>query len=190
MGRDTVEVTSLALRGGAKIIQYRNKKEDKTKILETCKNISKICKKYDAIFIVNDYSEIAISSNADGVHVGQKDESIQSIREKYNNELIIGTSNANLGEIKNSHKNKADYIAIGSIYPTETKIDTRPAGIETLISARKLISSPIVAIGGINLSNSSQVIEAGADSICVATAITKAKDPEKASKLLSKKFIK
>ena len=190
MGRDTVEVTSLALRGGAKIIQYRNKKEDKTKILETCKNISKICKKYDAIFIVNDYSEIAISSNADGVHVGQKDESIQSIRKKYNNELIIGTSNANLDEIKISHKNKADYIAIGSIYPTRTKIDTRPAGIKTLISARKLMSSPILAIGGINLSNSSQVIEAGADSICVATAVTEAKDPEKASKLLSKKFIK
>ena len=69
-------------------------------------------------------------------------------------------------------------------------MDTRPAGIETLISARKLITSPIVAIGGINISNSSQVIKAGADSICVATAITKAKDPEKASKLLSKKFLK
>ena len=190
MGRDTIEITSLALRGGAQIIQYRNKREEKNKILETCKNISNICKKYGAIFIVNDYSEIAISSNADGVHVGQNDESIQSIRKKYNNELIIGTSNANLDEIKISDKNKADYIAIGSIYPTKTKIDTRPAGIKTLISARKLISSPIVAIGGINLSNSSQVIEAGADSICVATAITKAKDPEKASKLLSKKFLK
>ena len=138
---------------------------------------------------MNDFHEIAYLSNADGVHVGQQDESVEKIRKIYGKKIIIGTSNATVGEAEISFSSGADYIAIGSIFPTKTKIDTRPAGLETLLSARKIITSSIVAIGGIKISNASRVIKAGADSICVTTAITKSRNPEKSASLLSQKFL-
>jgi thiamine-phosphate diphosphorylase len=119
--------------------------------------------------------------NSDGVHLGQKDMTIKEARKILTPEQIIGTSNATLDEAIMSEQNGADYIAVGAIFPTNTKDNTRHAGIETLKIIRNQVNLPIVAISGINKTNVSKVIRAGADSIAVISAVNDADDPKKAS---------
>jgi len=102
--------------------------------------------------------------------------------------LIIGTSNALIEEVEISEQNNSSYIAIGSIFPTNTKTNTRPASIDLLKEAKAICSKPIVAIGGINQQNIKSVVDAGVDSVCIATAITLATDPQKTTKTLSNYF--
>ena len=101
---------------------------------------------------------------------------------------VVGTSNALLQEALDSEAATADYIAVGSIFQTATKADTRPAGLETLAEVKRSVGVPVVAIGGINHDNASSVASAGADAICVATAVTTADDPERATRTLASAF--
>tara|TARA_Y100000590_G_scaffold457155_1_gene609184 strand:+ start:29387 stop:30058 length:672 start_codon:yes stop_codon:yes gene_type:complete len=183
---NAIEVAKKALQGGANVIQWRDKKRPIKDQLNECKSIKNICSDFNAIFLINDYPELAKLCEADGVHLGQKDMSIQEARKILNSNQLIGTSNATLSEAITSVKNGADYIAVGAIFPTNTKSDTRPAGLETLKVIRTNVTLPIVAISGINKSNISQVIQSGADSIAVISAVNNANDPEKASDELNK----
>ena len=155
---------------------------------EWAKKISELCNEYEAVSIINDRVDIACVSGADGVHLGQNDISPNDVEKITENQLLIGTSNALKEEIEISAKNKSTYIAIGSIFPTTTKTNTRPASLQLLRDAKMISSKPLVAIGGINQQNIESVIETGVDSVCIATAITLAKDPEKTTKSLSNYF--
>jgi len=183
-----VDMTKKVLDGGAKVIQLRNKHENTTETIEWAKKISRLCSEYGAISIINDRIDIACLSEADGVHLGQNDVYPDDVTKITDKKLIIGTSNALIEEINISEKNNSSYIAIGSIFPTITKNNTRPASLELLKQAKNICSKPIVAIGGINQQNIESVIETGVDSVCIATAITLAKDPEKTTKSLSNYF--
>ena len=169
---------------GAAIIQLRHKNASKSIITAESKSIAEICRNNDTVFIVNDHPDIAAEVGADGVHVGQGDLSIAECRAILDDHQIVGKSNALLDEALASLNEGADYVAIGSIYNTDTKSDTRPAGLSTLRAVSEHVTAPIVAIGGIKPDNLAPVAEAGADCICVATAATMADDPGSATREL------
>ena len=182
MGRDTIEITSLALKGGAQIIQYRNKKEEKSKILETCKNISNICKKYGAIFIVNDYSEIAISSDADGVQLKESSFSVQHTRKIWGDRLMIGRSIHSLESAIQSQNEGADFLLGGTVFKSETHKDVDPNGLHFLTSLKDKIDIPIIAIGGITEDNVGECIKSGANGVAMIRSFSNSKDPEKVAR--------
>ncbi len=187
-GRPVLDVAAAALSGGACAIQLRDKLGARNSTLETAARLQEMCTEAGAVFIVNDWVDIAALINADGVHVGQKDIPVGRTRELLRGGQIVGTSNALQQEALDSESDGADYVAVGAMFATDTKQDTRPAGVETLRQVKGSVGVPVIAIGGINADNIGQVAEAGADSACVATAVTKADDPEAATRQLDQLF--
>ena len=184
-GRDPVEITAAALRGGATAIQYRDKLSDKGDQLPVARRLRELCQAHDAALIINDHADLTVASDAHGLHLGQHDLPIAEARKLLHPWQFVGTSNALLTEAQAAIAQEVDYIAVGAMYRTGSKSNTRPAGIETLSQARKRITgTPIVAIGGITLDNIDAVLAAGADGICVIGAVCQADDPEQAARLL------
>ena len=134
------------------------------------------------MFIVNDSAAITRLAGVDGLHVGQTDLSVSDARRILRPGQLVGRSNATVQEAYESEAQAADYVAVGAIYPTDTKQDTRPAGLETLSQVKRSVAIPVIAIGGIKPHNAAAVFEAGADAICVTTAVTEAADPEAAAR--------
>ena len=186
--KDPVNIAQQVLDGGANIIQLRNKTDNIRQTVDWAIKISELCNSYNAFFIVNDRVDIAIISNSDGVHLGQGDIYPDHVKNITDKDLIIGSSNATINEIEESNKNSSHYIAVGSIYSTDTKSNTRPASLNLLVEAKKISNKPIVAIGGIKENNIEEVLETGVDSVCMVTAITLSKDPQKATERFTKFF--
>ena len=186
--KDPVNIAQQVLDGGANIIQLRNKTDNIRETVDWAIKISELCNSYNAFFIVNDRVDIAIISNSDGVHLGQGDIYPDHVKNITDKDLIIGSSNATINEIEESNKNSSHYIAVGSIYSTDTKSNTRPASLNLLVEAKKISKKPIVAIGGIKENNIEEVLETGVDSVCMVTAITLSKDPQKATERFTKFF--
>jgi thiamine-phosphate pyrophosphorylase len=184
-GRSTADVTREAVAGGAAAIQLRDKLNDKGKVLEAAREIRDICDDAGALFIANDDADVALLSKAHGLHVGQKDLPLAEARRVVGPAQIIGVSNALYEEAIATEWEGADYVAVGTIYDTASKSETRSAGLETLRQVADTVTVPIVAIGGINESNIAIVLDAGADSICVLSAVTSASDPRAASAKLA-----
>jgi thiamine-phosphate diphosphorylase len=176
-GRPVFEVAQAALEGGAIAIQLRDKKTDKGATVTTASALAKMCAGKQALFFANDDADIARLSNADGLHVGQTDLPVSMARQILLPDQLIGTSNALFEEALASESHSADYIAVGRMYETGSKSNTRPAGIETLRKVKRSVGVPVVAIGGINDSNVAPVVQAGADAICVIRAVCGAADP-------------
>ena len=187
-GRDIFAIAEATASAGASVIQLRHKQAPEMVVKDEARTIAQICRANGTLFIVNDSPEIAAEVGADGVHVGQGDLPISECRTILRPHQIVGKSNALLDEAIASFEQGADYIAVGSIYSTSTKTDTRPAGLATLRAVADRVTAPIVAIGGINASNIAAVAQAGADCICVATAVTLAPDPAAATEELVKEF--
>ena len=187
-GRDVLEVARSALGGGACAIQLRDKQSTADSVRRWADKLRRLCSDAGALLIINDDPSVARESHADGVHVGQTDASISLCRTVLLNHQITGKSNANEMEAHQSMREGADYIAVGSIFPTETKFDTRPAGLVVLRRVVATKTVPVVAIGGINDRNIGEVAEAGADAVCVASAVAEADDPEAATHQLLKVF--
>ncbi len=181
-GRNMVDLAYSILSGGASVIQIRDKKNDKGDILDNSIRIRDICESHGALLIINDHVDLAVASGAHGVHLGQHDLPIDISRQILLPNQLIGTSNALLNEASESIRTGADYIAVGAIFPTKTKNNTRPAGLNTLSNICRISSVPVVAIGGIDKSNAREVIEAGADSVCVVSAVLGSHDPESAAR--------
>ena len=177
---DIVNLCSRISKTELNIIQYRDKENDFETMLNIASKLKNICDKYNKIFIINDYPKLAKKINADGVHVGENDTSINICRNILSSNQIVGTSNNNISEIKKSIKKNVDYIAIGKIFPTSTmgKKDRNVVGIDILKQAKEITKIPIVGIGGINQTNVESVKNTGADAICIVSEITKAKNPE------------
>ena len=183
-GRDLVELTQAVLRGGASVIQLRDKLHDKGDVLPVARRIRDLCDTHDAIFIMNDHADLAVACDAHGLHLGQHDLPVAEARAILKPYQLIGTSNALPEEALESEKQGADYLAVGAMFPTDTKERTRPAGLSTLSEVKARAGVPVVAIGGINLDNISQVVRAGADAACVISAVVGAPDPEAAARRL------
>ncbi len=188
-GISEVEATGAVIRGGAQVIQWRDKTRDKGEQLPIVREVNRLCAEAGVVSIVNDHVDLALASGADGVHLGQKDLPLVEARALMPEEAVIGVSTATVEEARAAEADGAAYIAVGAIYPTTSKAVTRPAGLVTLESVAEAVSAPIVAIGGINANNLSPVVEAGAASICVISAVLSAPDIEESARELSEKIL-
>ena len=182
-GRDVVAVAAAALRGGASVIQLRDKTRDKGEALQAAHALKSLCDEHDALFIVNDDADIAYLSEAHGLHVGQTDLPVGEARRVLLPDQIVGRSNNGTTEALDSERQGADYLAVGAVYSTTTmgKSGRTAVGAEMIRNVKQAVSAPVVAIGGINATNIAEVAHAGADCICVVSAVTYAEDPERAA---------
>ncbi|MEZ4600122.1 MAG: bifunctional hydroxymethylpyrimidine kinase/phosphomethylpyrimidine kinase [Syntrophotaleaceae bacterium] len=170
-GQFLFDKVEAALQGGARIIQYRAKERDENQRLREARQLGQLCRRSGALFIVNDDPHLALASGADGVHIGRQDGTVAAARALLGPDRIIGTSNRTVEQALASEKAGADYVAVGSIYPTATKQDAVHIGLETLRRVRSAVRLPLVAIGGIDCNGAGPVIDAGADAIAVISAV-------------------
>ncbi|MBO9482644.1 thiamine phosphate synthase [Salinisphaera sp. G21_0] len=162
------ETVEQALMGGMKILQYRDKSLDSGKRLRQAGALKVLCHQYQAMLIINDDVELALDVEADGVHLGQQDDSIADARARLGDYAIIGIScEGSLEKAKAAVEQGANYIALGKFFPSRTKPDAKNAELAILSQAREMFDLPIVAIGGITTDNASEVISAGADMVAV-----------------------
>ena len=187
-GRDPVEVARLALAGGARILQWRDKTRDKGDQLPDARAIRDLCRAHDALFFVNDHVDLALALAADGAHLGRRDLPLSLVRPWLPAGFLLGASTNTVEEARQAEREGAAYVAVGSIFPTATKEDTRPAGLERLREVRAAMSLPLVAIGGISEENVDAVIAAGADAVAVISAVCAADDVEGAARRLASRF--
>jgi thiamine-phosphate pyrophosphorylase len=167
------DMTRKVLNGGIRWVQHRDKYRTRREIYEEALRLRKLTKEFNAVFIVNDYVDIAFCTDADGVHLGQDDLPIREARKIIGKKKIIGISTHNLEQAINAEKEGANYIGFGPIFKTTTKEAGEPKGTEILKEVKKKVKIPVVAIGGINLENIMSVITTGVDAIAVASAILK-----------------
>ncbi len=166
--RILIETVEQALMGGMKVLQYRDKSLDSGKRIRQAGALKVLCHQYQAMLIINDDIELALDVEADGVHLGQQDESLAYARERLGDYAIIGSSCENsLEKAKTAVEQGANYIAFGKFFPSRTKPDAKNAELSVLSEARQMFDLPIVAIGGITMENASDVITAGADMVAV-----------------------
>ena len=137
---------------------------------------------------MNDYLDLAIETDADGLHVGQDDLPVQVARKLLPLDKILGCSTTTVEQAVTAQSDGADYIAVGSMYPTVSKDMAKVVGLERLREVRQAVSLPLVAIGGITKDNASEVVAAGADSVAVISAISAAESPEEAARQLADRF--
>jgi thiamine-phosphate diphosphorylase len=166
-------MTLKVLRAGAKWVQYRDKEKSRREIYKEAIRLRRLTKKFNAVFIVNDYADIALAVDADGVHLGQDDLPIREARRIMGKDKIIGISTHSLEQAKEAEKEGADYIGFGPIFHTTTKDAGIPKGADMLKEIKRHVQIPVVAIGGINLENLKSVLDAGVDAVAVASAILK-----------------
>lgn len=186
--KDPVEVLREAIEGGMTIFQFREKGEGARSgdaKFALAKELQGICQEHHIPFIVNDDIELAIAVDADGVHIGQEDEPVETVREKIGDK-ILGVSVHSIEEAETAIEQGADYFGIGPVFPTKTKADAKPSRGTILIEElrAKGYAIPIVGIGGITAENADFVINAGADGVSVITAISHAASPLEATKAL------
>ena len=184
-GVSEVDAAASIIRGGAKVIQWRDKGRDKGEQLPVVREVNRLCAEAGVVSIVNDHVDLALVSGASGVHLGQRDLPLAEARKLMPETAVIGVSTATVEEALLAEREGASYIAVGAIYPTRSKAVTRPAGLGTLEEVAKAVSVPVVAIGGIDAGNVGPVMEAGADSACVISAVLSEVDVEAAARELS-----
>ena len=176
-GRDHVAIAQAALSAGADMIQLRDKTGDLRPLLAQARAVQALCRSSGALFIVNDRLDLALASDADGVHVGQDDLPVEAARRLLGPGRILGVSTHERNQAEVAQARGADYIGFGPMFRTGTK-DTgyTPRGLNMLREIRAAVSLPILAIGGITLENVVEVIAAGATAPAVISAIVAAPD--------------
>lgn len=175
-GRSNTEVLEAVIRGGAKIIQLREKDYPARVLYELALRFREITARADVLLIINDRLDIALAVKADGVHLGQDDLPLNAAR-KLAPELLIGISTHSLEEALQARADGADYINIGPIFPTKTKKGVgQSLGPDAIAAIKQNIDVPFTVMGGINESNIDRVIAKGARRVAMVTAITQAPD--------------
>ncbi len=183
--RDLCKAIEDSIKGGTTIVQLREKFIDDEKFLQIAKEVQKITKKYNVPLIINDNIKIAKEIDAEGVHIGQSDDSLEKAREILGKNKIIGVSVGSIEEALKAQADGADYLGIGTIFYTGSKKDiNEPLGIENLKNIVDAIKIPSVAIGGIHLDNVKDVMNTGVDGVAVISEILGKEDIKNASKTL------
>lgn len=179
LGRSNIDVVRAMIDGGVKIVQYREKRPHKSyrQMLDECRHIRALTREAGVLFIVNDYADIALLVDADGVHVGQDDLPVPGVRRLVGPHKLIGLSTHSPEQAREARAMGADYIGVGPLYSTQTKDDVcDPVGLTYLAHAVAHVRLPFVAIGGIKLHNIEAVVRRGAKTICLVTEIVGAED--------------
>lgn len=161
-----------AVSCGVEVVQYRNKNAETRQMYDEAVRLREICRYSGSIFLINDRVDIALATKADGVHLGQSDMPCLAARKLLGQERIIGVTVHNLAEALQAESIGADYLGVSPIFQTATKPDAgKPAGISLIEEIRARVDIPLIAIGGINHSNASEVVGAGADGLCAISCV-------------------
>ena len=187
MSEDTLEKSvELAIQGGVTVVQLREKDCSGREFLQVEREVKQITDAYEIPLIINDRIDIAMAVDADGVHLGQSDIPAHTARELLGPDKIIGVSAYNKELAVEAQKEGADYLGVGDIFGTSTKAGTHHVEIDTLSRICQAVKIPVVAIGGINLSNVTKLAGTGIQGTAVISAIIASKNiTEAATKMLS-----
>lgn len=178
-----------AILGGARIVQYRDKHSDQATRLQQASALQALCKQHGVCFIVNDDVELAQTVQADGVHLGRDDIPIEQARARLGNDTLIGISCYNkLDRAIQAASEGADYVAFGSFFDSAIKPNAVKAGLDLLRQARREITLPIAAIGGISQENAGALLDAGADMLAVISAVFSEPDVRQAANSFAELF--
>jgi thiamine-phosphate pyrophosphorylase len=177
-GRDLPDLLAAILAGGCRLVQLRDKTMSLAELLPLARRLAGQCREVGALFIVNDRVDLALAAGADGLHVGQDDLPAREARAVLRPGMILGISTHDPEQARRAVTDGADYVAVGSIFPTTTKAGFRLVGTELVRRVRPEVPVPLVAIGGITPDNAPAVLEAGADAVAVVSALCAAPDPE------------
>jgi len=184
-----IQKTKSAIEGGAFMVQYRSKIQDRDVKMQQCAAILRLCREYEIPCIVNDDVDMCRILEADGVHLGEKDDNIAEVRHILGEDAIIGSSCYDqLDRAKSAQKEGASYVAFGAMFPTSTKPNAPRATLALLKEAKREIQIPIVAIGGITVNNAHDVIKTGIDAIAVINSLYEAKSIKETAETFVKMF--
>jgi thiamine-phosphate pyrophosphorylase len=183
-----LEKVEAALKGGARIVQLRDKNSSDEFLLPYARKLKELCHKYEATFIVNDRVELALKSDADGVHLGEEDPDIKYAREILKNKIIGISCYGDLKKAKEMELFGASYVAFGSFFPSPTKPSAKIVDKKILLEAKKILRIPVCAIGGITLEKAEELIKLCADMIAVISDIWKADNIEERAKKYKELF--
>ena len=183
---DFLRITEAALSGGATMVQIREKNKTTREYIELAADVHKLTQKYNVPLIIDDRIDVALAIGAEGVHLGQTDMPIDIARSILGNGVIIGATTKTVEQAKEAQAKGADYLGVGAIYPTTTKVQTVLTPVSTLKDICKAVDIPVNAIGGLNKDNVYVLENTGISGLCVVSAIMKAQDPKKETQTLLK----
>lgn len=175
-GRDFYKSIEDALKGGVTMLQLREKDCSGKEFLEKAIKLRELTRNYNVKFIINDRVDIALLCDADGVHVGQSDIPASEVRKLIGDNKILGVSARTLEEAKKAKEHGADYLGVGAMFGTNTKLDAKHVSIDTLKEIKSKVKIPIVAIGGLNLNNIQDIKECKIEGYAVVSAILASND--------------
>lgn len=181
-GRDLPGLLDAVLAGGCRLVQLREKTMPLDELLPLARRLARRCREAGALLIVNDRTDLALAAGADGLHVGQDDLPARQARGLLRPNMILGVSTHDPEQARRAVADGADYVAVGSIFPTTTKAGFQLVGPELIRRVRPEVPVPLVAIGGITADNAAAVLGAGADAVAVISALCAAPDPEAATR--------
>jgi thiamine-phosphate diphosphorylase len=181
-GRDLVDVLEATIAGGCRMVQLREKEWPPGRLWPLAERVRGRCQAAGVTFIVNDRLDLALAVDADGVHLGQEDLPAERARTLLRPGMILGLSTHSVAQARAARATGADYIAVGSMFPTPTKPDFELVGPDLIRKLRGEIAVPLIGIGGITHDNVAEVIRAGADGVAVISAVCAATDPEAATR--------
>ena len=183
-GRDLPGLLDAVLAGGCRLVQLREKTMPLGDLLPLARSLARRCREVGALFVVNDRADLALAAGADGLHVGQDDLPARQARGLLPSSMILGVSTHDPEQARRAVADGADYVAVGSIFPTTTKAGFQLVGPELIRRVRPEVPVPLVGIGGITAENAPAVLGAGADAVAVISALCAAPDPEAATRAL------
>lgn len=185
LGRPLETVVEEAVRGGVTMVQLREKDASTLDFYNLAMKLKSILKSYNVPLIINDRLDIALACDAGGLHIGQSDMPYSVARKLLGKDKIIGLSVESIQDTIDANNLDVDYIGISPVFGTQTKTDTAPAlGLEGIGEITRISGHPSVGIGGINLTNAQDIIQAGADGISVVSAIMSTPDPQQSARQL------
>lgn len=182
---NTVEQACL---GGATIIQLREKEKATREYISLAEKVHSVTKKYNIPLIIDDRVDVALAADTEGVHVGQSDMPVSIARKLMGENKIVGATTKTVEQAKEAFEQGADYLGVGAIYPTTTKVKTVLTSVDTLKSIVKAVPINVNAIGGLNTENADILKGSGISGICVVSAIMKSENPKLAAEKLKEKF--
>jgi thiamine-phosphate pyrophosphorylase len=182
--RDPIKVAEAAIRGGADVIQWRDKTSGDRLFLQVARVLRSLTRQWDKMFVVNDRLAVALLVQADGIHLGHEDLPVEEARSLVGSSMWIGRSTHSFTEAMEAQGAGADYIGVGPIFPTPTKPDYPTVGVDLIRQVHFSIRVPWVVIGGIDLETLPLVLSAGAQRVAVVRAVCGAVDPEAATRRL------
>ncbi len=182
------EQVEAAILGGVTLVQLREKHLNQSDFLAEAKEMKQLCHRYQVPLIINDNLDVALACGADGVHLGQSDLDAGTVRKRVGEKFVIGITAKTVEQAIAAERAGADYLGSGAVFGTSTKLDAKPMEKETLCAICRAVSIPVVAIGGINSENISQLSNTGISGAAIVSGIFAAKDIEAECRVLKEKI--